>query len=180
LWGIVVYLWGWGAGRILAFPIGFLAFGLVLFRGLLNTVGFEMQRFTALGSYSLSSALGLDIVRDGLVLYVGESAYVVAEACSGMSSLVSLLALASLWSYVAQGSALARAILLVSVLPLVLLANILRVSLVLLIASGFGREAALGFLHSVSSLALFGFAVVGLLFVSRIVGCRLPRLATLS
>ena len=172
LLGCVIYLWGWRAGLILGFPIGFLGFGLGLFRGLLDTVGFAMQGLTALGA-----GLGLGIAREGLVLSTNDFSFVVAEPCSGMSSLVSLLALAAVWTHLSQGKLPARIAILASVLPIVLLANTIRVSLVLLIASVGGQEAALGFFHSASSLVLFGLALAGLLFISRVVGCKAPRFA---
>ena len=174
LWGMAVYLWGWGAGRVLAFPLGFLVFGLGLFRGLLHSVGFAMQGVTAHGAGELARAVGLTVDRDGLVLRSDQFAFVVAEQCSGMSSLVSLLALALLWTYVARGTLPARLGILLSVGPLVLLANIVRVTLVLLVAEYFGQETAIGFFHGASSLVLFGAALGGLLLVSRVVGCRTP------
>jgi exosortase len=172
LWGIVVYLWGWGAGRVLAFPIGFLAFGLGLYRGLLDSVGFAMQGVTAVGAATLAQVIGLSVGRDGLVLRVDQYVFIVAEACSGMSSLLSLLALAALWIYVARGPLPARLAVVASVLPLVLVANTTRVTAVLWVASQFGQEAAVGFFHGASSLLLFGMALSGLLVISRMVGCR--------
>jgi exosortase len=177
LFGSVAFLWGWQASRVLAFPIGFLGFGLVLFRGLLDTLGFAMQGATAVGAGLVTSALGLGVAREGLVLRANDFAFVVAEPCSGMSSLVSLLALAALWTHVARGKIPARVAVLAAVLPIVLVANTTRVSLVLLIAATGGQEAALGFFHGASSLVLFGLALAGLLVVSRTVGCKAPPLA---
>jgi exosortase/archaeosortase family protein len=65
-----------------------------------------------------------------------------------------------------------------SVIPLVVLANTTRVTLVLLVASAFGQDAAVGFFHGASSLVLFGLALGGLLCVSRIVGCRVTSFGT--
>ena len=183
LLGAAVYLWGWRAGRVLAFPLGFLIFGLGVFRGLLDTVGFALQGITALGATSLAHLVGLGVVRDGLVLSSDRFAFVVAEPCSGMSSLVSLLALAALWTYAARGSLPARVAVLLSVAPLAIAANSVRVALVLLIAHWFGQDTALGFFHGFSSLVLFGVALSGLLAISRAVGCQpfgaapAPRLA---
>lgn len=178
LLGMSVFLWGWRVGRILAFPLGFLAFGLGVYRGLLNTVGFAMQDVTAICAGELGHALGLGVVRDGLVLQTDRWAFVVAEACSGMSSLVSLLALATLWIYVARASLSRRVALLLSVAPLVLLANTIRVTSVLMVASWFGQDAALGFFHGASSLVLFGVALVSFVAFSRVVGCRIPQSLT--
>ncbi len=172
LWGIVAYLWGWKALRVLAFPIGFLAFGLGLYRGLLYTLGFALQQITAFGAATLGSALGVPVVRDGLILNSDQFRFVVAEPCSGMSSLLSLLALSAVWTYVARGTLSARLAVLFSVLPIVIVANTTRVTLVLLVASWLGPDAAEGFFHSASSLLLFGVALSGLLLVSRSAGCK--------
>lgn len=177
LWGIVLYLWGWRAGRIVAFPIGFLVFGLGLYRGLLDSVGFMLQGVTAVGAAEATRLLGTAVIRDGLVLRGDQFAFIVAEACSGMSSLVSLLALALLWVYVTRGTLPARAALIASVLPLVVVANTARVTLVLVIAGRFGQDAALGFFHIASSLILFGISLAGLMVVSWIVGCKLSSAA---
>jgi exosortase len=176
LWGIVVYLWGWRAGRVLAFPLGFLAFGLGLYRGLLDSVGFAMQGVTAVGAAAMARVLGVAVARDGLVLRSDQFAFVVAEACSGMSSLVSLLALAMLWTYVCRGALGARLAVILSVLPLVVIANTTRVALVLLVASHFGQDAAVGFFHGASSLLLFGISLGGLVLVSRMVGCTVSSI----
>src|SRR5258707_5413744 len=123
LLGAAVYLWGWKVGRLIAFPVGYLAFGLGVFRGLLDTLGFALQGITAVGATTLAHLVGLTVVRDGLVLSSERFDFVVAEPCSGMSSLVSLLALAALWTYVARGSLTARAAGLISVIPLAIAAN---------------------------------------------------------
>jgi exosortase/archaeosortase family protein len=57
-------------------------------------------------------------------------------------------------------------------------ANTTRVTLVLLLANWMGQDAALGFFHGASSLVLFGVAMVGLVLVSRMVGCRVTTFAT--
>lgn len=172
LLGAAVYLWGWRTGRVLAFPLAFLIFGLGVFRGLLDTVGFGLQQVTASGATLLAHGIGVPVVHDGLNLSSSTFDFVVAEACSGMSSLVALLALASLWIYLSRGRPWARLVVLVSVPPLVIVANSVRVALVLLVGDRFGEAAALGYFHGLSSLVLFGVAVGGLLLVSRSVRCQ--------
>lgn len=180
--GIAAYLWGWRAARVVAFPAGFLIFGLGLYRGLLNSVGFALQDITAAGAGWAGPAIGLGVIRDGLVLHSTTAspayAFVVAQACSGMSSLLSLLSLAALWMYATRGTVHGRLAVFAAVLPLVIVANTVRVTLVLLVGASFGQDAALGFFHGASSMVLFGVALLGLLGVSRIVGCKLPAFAT--
>jgi exosortase len=177
VWGIVVFGWGWAAARIVAFPIGLVTAGLAMQATLLSGLGFALQAITATGSGLVAHMLGLPVVREGLLLRAPTYAFVVSDACSGMSSLVALLLLAVIWIYAAQGRFLARGLVVAAVLPLVVLSNTTRVSLVLLVADRFGEDAALGFFHGASSLVLFGIALLGLLLVSRMVGCRVPHAA---
>jgi exosortase len=177
LCGMLAYLFGWRVTRPAGFPIGFLAFGLGLFRGLMDTLGFALQGVTAFGAEVLAHMLGIPVARDGLVLASDRFAFIVAESCSGMSSFVSLLALATLWTYASRGSVSARAVVVMSAFPLVVLANSARVALVLLVATWFGQDTALGFFHGASSLVLFGMSVVGMLVVSRSTGCSVFRRA---
>jgi exosortase len=124
--------------------------------------------------------IGLDVVREGLILQSRSFPFIVAQTCSGMSSLLSLLALAALWIYATRGSLPGRAAVVLSVLPLVVIANTTRVTLVLLVAAWLGEDAALGFFHGASSFVLFGLALGGLLVVSKVVGCRVASFATQS
>jgi exosortase len=169
---------------VLAFPCGFLVFGLGLYRGLLNSVGFALQGTTAMGAEVAARALGLDVVRDGLVLHSATSAprfdFVVAETCSGMSSLLSLLTLAAVWIWVTRASPGGRIGVLSSVIPVVVIANCARVTLVLLVAAHLGQDAALGFFHGASSLVLFGVSLLGLVAIGRIFGCKVPTFGPLS
>ena len=178
--GATIYLFGWNTGREVAFPLGFLGFGLGVFRGLLDSVGFALQAITAYGASTLAHGMGVSVVRDGLVLSSDTFAFVVAEPCSGMSSLVALLALAALWTHLAKGPLRGRLAVIASIPPLVIVANSTRVALVLVVASWFGQDAAVGFFHSVSSLVLFGLALSGLVLVSRVAGCKTFILAPSS
>ena len=148
------------------------------FRQILLNLLSNASKFTTAGE------LGLHVVRDGLLLHSAANsphyAFVVAQACSGMSSLLSLLSLAALWIYATRGPLPGKIAVFLGVVPLVIIANTMRVTLVLVVAAAFGEDAALGFFHGASSLILFGLALVGLLMVSRTVGCKLPTFATSS
>ena len=93
-------------------PAAFLVFGLGLYRGLLNSVGFALQDVTATGRPSPRNCWVLNLIRDGLVLQSAatppEYAFVVAQACSGMSSLLALLTLAALFIYATTGPVLGK------------------------------------------------------------------------
>jgi exosortase len=166
--GLVWFLWGDGAARVVLFPAAYLVCALGLFRGLASSVGFAMQGLTARYAHVLVNLTGVHAQRDGLMLSVGHYHYIVAESCSGLGSLLSLLALG--WLIVSQGSGSLRSkiILFLSITPLVLAANIIRVALVLVIAEDVSRAIAEGFVHSLFSVAIFVISLLLLLIVREV------------
>ena len=169
--GAIAYLYGIRAARAAFFPIAFLTFGLCLYRGLLYSVGFTLQNITARYAAVAASHFGAPVHRDGVDLFVGQFHFVVAEACSGMSSLLALLCLGTLVVGLTPASLPRRFLLIGLILPIVLIANVTRVALVLTLAQVFGQAVAHGFIHGAFSAVLF-LAAVGLFFlVGHILGC---------
>lgn len=162
--GATAYLYGLSAARTLFFPAIYLTVGLSLYRGLLGSLGFVLQEVTARYAAISASIIGVPVQRVGVDLFAGHFHFVVAEACSGLSSLLALLSLGLLIVGLAQAS-LARRLLLISlVVPIVLVANIARVTLVVTLAQVFGAAVAEGFIHSLFSAVLF-LVALGLLFI---------------
>jgi exosortase len=171
--GITIYLYGVAAARVVAFPAAFLTASLCLYRGLLNSVGFALQAATARASAGLAGLLGTQVHRSGADLFVGRFHFVVAEACSGMSSLVALLCLGILVAGLTQATVPRRLILLVLIVPIVLAANIIRVTLVLMLSHPFGLAVAQSPLHEVLSAVLFLGAFGQFCLLGRVLGCSL-------
>jgi exosortase len=169
LLGVAAYLRGLELARQLAVPTALVTAALSLYRGLFNSLGFTLQELTARGAAGLVSLLGGHVERSGVDLFVGGMHFVVAQACSGMDSLIALLYLGLLVVTLASASWPRRLALMLAVVPIVLAANVIRVSLVLLlsprfqdaITQGLGHELLSASVFLVASL-LFGFMVVGL------------------
>jgi len=153
--GAAAYLYGVGAARILAAPAALVSAALSLYRGLLAPLGFALQEVTARGSAALASFAGVPVHGSGVDLFVGSVHFVVAESCSGMDSLLALLCLGFLVVALASAGWPRRALLLALVLPVVLVANILRVTAVLALSLPFGTAAAEGVPHESLSAAVF-------------------------
>jgi exosortase len=79
----------------------------------------------------------------------------VVEACSGIRSLVSLLALAAGFGYVVERSVFARWILVLAMVPLAIVSNGTRVMLTAIMANYMGVRAAEGFMHEFSGWVIF-------------------------
>ena len=109
---------------------------------------------------------GVFIRGSGVVLTIGHYQLLVADACSGLNSMVSLTALGLFYLYLgARRRVLHTVTLLVSILPVAFGANIVRVLLLALVTYHFGDEAGQGFLHGFAGVVLFLAALLGLVLL---------------
>jgi exosortase len=90
----------------------------------------------------------------------------VADACSGLRSLVSLLALAVAMAFLTQQGPIKRTVLIVSALPIAIATNMFRVIATGVLAQFYGAKAAEGFFHEFAGMAVFALAMVLLIAVS--------------
>jgi exosortase len=153
--------------------------GLCLFRGLLSSVGFALQGLTARYAASAASMLGVPVRRSGVDLFVDQFHFTVAEACSGLSSLLALLCLGTLLVSLARASPLRRLFMLALIVPIILIANVVRVTLVLTLARVYGLAVVHGFIHGLFSAVLFLCALGLFCLVGSALGCY-PRLGALA
>ena len=177
--GLVLLLWGQGAARVVLFPVAYLACGLGLYRGLASSLGFAMQGLTARYANALANLLGAPSHRDGLLLTLGRTQYLVAEHCSGLSSLLALLALGWLLIGEGRGSLTFKVLLFLTIVPLALVANIVRVALVLVISRDINPAVADGFVHTLFGEMIF-ILTLTLLLVARIIIMRIDRPVSLA
>ncbi len=173
--GLLMLLWGRGAARVALFPVAYLACGLGLYRGLASSLGFALQGNTARYANTLSNLLGVPSHRDGLLLTVGHTQFLVAETCSGLSSLLALLALGWLLIGEGRGSLLFKVLLFLCIVPLALAANIMRVALVLVISHNINPAVADGFVHTLFGEMIF-IITLALLLVARAFIMRIDRI----
>jgi exosortase len=167
--GIVLYLFGWGHLRILAFPIGFLLLMIPLPAIVFNKIAFPLQLFASRVGEATISAANIPVLREGNVLVLANTQLEVAEACSGIRSLVSLLTLGIVYGYFSDSRTWVRCLIVASTIPIAILANGARVAGTGIAAHYFGPAAAEGFFHEFSGWALFVVAFVMMLIVQKII-----------
>jgi exosortase len=172
--GAAAYLSGLSAARLLAAPVALVGAAFSLYRGLLAPVGFALQDLTARGSAGLAAAWGVPVRRSGVDLFVGDVHFVVAQSCSGMDSLLALLCLGCLVVALASAAWPRRLLLLALVIPVVLIANVLRVAVVLVLSLPLGTAAGEGLTHEALSAAVFISASLVLWFACVVLRCQ-PR-----
>ena len=163
--GLVLLHLGPEIFRALAFPLAFLFFMVPLPAIIFYAVAFPLQRLAAQNAASSLDLLGVPVLLDGNVLHLSQISLGVTEACSGVRSLISLLALAVGWVYLTFDGVWARLLLVASAVPITILANAARVVTTGLIGQWFGVSYAKGFFHFFSGWLIFLVAFVALLAI---------------
>jgi exosortase len=161
--GLILFHLGTPVLRTLLFPLGFLIFMVPLPTIIFNAIAFPLQGLAAQNATSVLEFLGVPVLRDGNVIHLSHISLGVTEACSGIRSLVSLMALAVAWAYLTLPSNWSRMLLVASAVPITIVANAARVVVTGLIGQWFGIKYAQGVFHSFSGWIIFLVAFIGLL-----------------
>lgn len=163
LTGLVLYLLGWRYVHILAFPLAFLLFMIPLPAIILNTITFPLQLLAAKVSTQALQLVNLPVYREGNIIFLPHVTLEIVEACSGIRSLVSLVALAVVFAYLTQRHMVKRWMLVLSAVPIALVANAFRIWGTGILAHLYGTQVAEGFYHTFAGWLVFVVAFVLLL-----------------
>jgi exosortase len=167
--GLVLFHYGWPLLRVLRGPLLFLFFMIPLPSILFYAVAFPLQNIAARNAAWALDVLGVPVLLDGNVIYLTNLALGVTEACSGIRSLISLLALAVAWAYVSLPRRPVALLFVATAIPITILANAARVVATGLIGQWFGVHYAQGVFHSFSGWIIFLFAFACLLGVQAVI-----------
>jgi exosortase len=176
--GLVLFHLGQESFRLLAFPLLFLFFMVPLPATLFYAVAFPLQTLAARNAAWTLDALGVPVLLDGNVIHLPKLSLGVAEACSGIRSLISLFSVAVAWAALTLPGIVAMAVFVAAVIPITILANAGRVVITGLIGQWFGVEYAQGFFHTFSSWLVFVLAFVCLLGIHRVIRLAQARRRT--
>ena len=158
------YFFGWPFTRKIWFAFFIMLFMIPIPYVIYYAITFPMQLFASKVSTVFLQAIGLPLIRQGNILHIPGYSMEVAEACSGIRSLFSLLALGALFAYFTQTNKIKAVILFLSTIPIAIAGNVFRVSLTALCAHTISIKFAEGILHEISGLIVFVFSLF-LLFV---------------
>jgi len=161
--GLVLFVLGKATFSLLAFPLCFLFFMVPVPDSILSLVSFPLQLFATKVSAFIIQGLAIPAYREGNMLYFAQTQLEVAEACSGIRSIMSFGMLSFIFAYMMDKVWWKRIVLVISTIPLALFANIVRVTGTGILAHFYGDKVARGFLHEFSGLAIFAFGFVLLL-----------------
>ena len=175
--GTLLFVAGPGHLRVLAFPLGFLVLMIPPPEIVFNQIALPLQLFASRAGEFVLRGTGVPVLRDGNVLELVSMRLEVADACSGIRSIVSLLTFALVLGEFGGASRGRRLLLAVSTIPIAVIANATRVAATGLAAHAWGPVVAEGVLHSTSGFLVFGIAVAAVLFVERALRRLGPPLA---
>ena len=164
--GLILYFYGKPLMRAFLFPIAFLIFAIPLPFVFLEKVAYILQSLSAYYPALIIEMLGIPVTRVGAEIQLTDASFVIGLPCSGMNSLISLLALVTIFIYILKCPLYKKITLLCLSIPIAILANILRITSLLLIANAYGAETANGFFHTLFSPLLFIIAFIFLILIS--------------
>jgi exosortase len=141
----------------LLFPILFLLFMMPVPSFVYRRMAVPMMNLAARAGFTILSVLGIEVQLSGNVITIPnlDIPLNVAEACSGMKSLLTLTAVAVAFAYITRRDLPTRIFISLSAIPIAIIMNMLRVAGVGVLAVHFGPEAATGFMHTAEGVVFY-------------------------
>ncbi len=158
--GITFYIYGREVGRRVLFPILFLLAMIPLPMSIIADLSLKLKLFAAEVAIGAISLLGIVAIREGSFIHFSHSSVIVGDICSGLRSIIALLAFGALFAYVSGLSRTMRIVLFISSVPIAILANSVRIVTICLIANKWGNEAVEGKVHDATGILIFIVAFI--------------------
>ncbi len=166
---VLTVLYGWIGGaamRMLWFPLFYLAFMLPPPETVVALVTQPLKIAISQWAIALLYAVGYPIGGAGVTIQIGQYQLLVAAACSGLNSLISLFALSLFYVYMRHRLHWQYALLLVlAIIPVAIFANFVRVLILILLTHYQGEAVAQGFMHNFAGLAMFMVAMLTIFLI---------------
>ncbi len=158
--GVAVLLGGWKALRWLAAPIAFLIFMFPLPYSAEIALGGKLQLIAAVASEFVLQTIGYPTYRSGVILHVKDHVLEVAKACSGLSMLLTFAALSTGMALLVKRPWFDRILILVSAVPVAVMANVIRIALTGVLYNEAGKELGDRVFHDFAGWMMMPIALV--------------------
>lgn len=165
--GVLLFLGGQYLKKLL-FPILFLIFMVPLPLLAIANISFKLKIFAAKAATVMINKIGVPAIREGSVIKTMHSYLIVEDPCSGIRSLIALIALGCLMAYFSNISKTKKVILFLSSIPIAVGSNIIRIITLALASEMYGSKYAAGWFHDTMGILVFVFAFLGLSLVGKL------------
>lgn len=163
--GIVLFFRGWATFRAVLFPWCFLFLMVPIPAIIFNRITFPLQLLASQLATALLPIFNVPVLRQGNVIQLPAMQLEVAEACSGIRSLMSLGTLSIIYGYFLESKLAARVLLAIAAVPIAVAANALRIVGTGLMVQYWDPDKALGFFHEFSGWVIFVISLLMLFAV---------------
>ena len=169
LLGCLLIVGGWPLARIFAFPLAFLVFSIPPPGWLLDAFTVPLKAWVSDIVSNFLYDLGYPVAQNGVMIMIGSYELMVKDACSGMNSIFALSAIGVFYVHeFVRDNFLRKLILIVSIVPITILANFFRVLTLVLGAYYLGIDQIEGLFHDLTGIALFVFALLLFFLLDRV------------
>jgi exosortase len=160
--GLIIFFLGWQYFRAALFPWAFLILMIPIPAIVFEQITFPLQILASKAAATLLALVGVPVLREGNVIHLPSISLEVAQACSGIRSLLSLVTLAIMYGYMTESRKSVRLMLGVASVPIAVGANCLRIVGTGMLAQYWDASKAEGFFHAFSSWLMFIASLVAL------------------
>ena len=169
LLGCVLLVAGWPLARVFAFPLAFLVFSIPPPGWLLDAFTVPLKVWISDIVSNFLYNLGYPVAQNGAMIMIGSYELMVKDACSGMNSIFALSAIGVFYVHeFVRRHPIRKLILILSIVPITVLANVFRVIALVLGAYYLGVDTIEGLFHDLTGIALFVFALALFFFLDRV------------
>jgi exosortase len=171
----VVFLFGWRHLRVLAFPFALVALSLPIPAIVMTRVTLPLQFAASATAETTLRAFHIAVLREGNVLVLANATLQIAEACSGVRSMMSLVVIGLIVARYLETRQAARVGIVLAAVPLTIAINAFRVTVTAAATQYYGIAAAEGTTHEALGLVLFMVSALLLTACARAVAAVRPR-----
>jgi len=165
--GLIVFFWGWNCFRVALFPWAFLFLMIPIPAIVFDQITFPLQILASKVAAAVLPVFGVPVLREGNVINLPAMPLEVAQACSGIRSLLSLVTLAIIYGYTMEKSRAIRVLLALAAVPVAIAANSLRIVGTGVLVQYWAPDKAEGFFHAFSGWLMFVVSLAMLFLLHR-------------
>jgi exosortase D (VPLPA-CTERM-specific) len=167
--GLIILLQGWQFFRAILFPWAFLILMIPLPNLILQKFTFPLQLLASKLATGMLQVAGVPVLREGNMIVLAAMPLDVAEACSGIRSLLSLVTLAIIYGYLMEKRHWVRVALACAAVPIAVFANSFRIFVTGLLVQYWDPDKAEGFFHAFQGWLIFVVSLVLLFAVHQVI-----------